>query len=106
MSIPKPSSDGQKGDYAPFLKPKDISAKGRTKLTVLGNVRLQESQFGTQLLIDVKNGARSYTFAVKLDTPNHRFLFSRFGKSENKWKGAIQVERGEYLGNEFIKIIA
>lgn len=104
MAIPAPELDTGKSELPPFLKPNHLNKKGRTKIIVTGNVRESSGTFGAQLNLDVKMGTKAYTLSVKLNSPNHRLLFARFGKNENKWKGAIQVERGEYLGKEYIKV--
>jgi hypothetical protein len=102
--VPPPTSNVTK-DFTPYLKAKDIAANGITQLTLLGGGRKSNSQFGEGLDVPCKIGNKEYTLTIKLDSGNHRMLFKRFGSDLAAWKGAVKVERKEYLGNEYVAVV-
>lgn len=90
--IPKPNmDDAGGGDFPDFLKPKDIGngKAGATAIVMLtgAEVRMQDGNFGAQMIVPIKLGKTDFDWSVKLDTPNHRALFERFGSVPKKWKG-------------------
>jgi hypothetical protein len=105
MSIPAPTNDNGSGSSTPFLKPMHVSKKGFTTLTLLGKpVPVNESQYGQQLLVPIKIGAKEYTFAIKVDSGNHARLYRKFGSNEKKWKGPVKVQLAEHMGNQYIQV--
>jgi len=102
MILPVPTTNGG-GELPPFLKAKDISARGITKITLLGDMRKSTSQFGEGIDLACKVDSKRYSWTVKYDSGNYRRLFERFGP-KNEWKGVVQVERKKYLGREYIAV--
>lgn len=100
--LPTPDSAGQ----TPFLKADDIKKKGETILLLTGEVReLKNSQYGAQVAVAVELGGESYTWPVKIASPNYRKLFERFGADDAKWKGKVKVQRLVNLGKEYIAVV-
>ena len=103
-----PKADRAKGsDLPPFIKPGDVGdSVGDTGVLVLtGDVRVQDSQFGTQIIADVKLNGDVYSWGIKLNSPNHRWLEDRVGSDSGKWRGKkIPVTVRENLGRAYLAI--
>ena len=103
MNLPTPTVGTGSNSY---LKATDIpNGNHKTKLTVLGNIRESNSNFGEGIEVDVKLGSKTFTFTVKFASGNYTRLLQRFGKDSSQWKGTIAVVRGEYLGKEYVKVL-
>ena len=102
MNLPQPTVGTGGND---FLKVSDLPTNGNSNLTILGNVRKSNSKFGEGIELDVKLGNKTFTWTVKYASGNYTRLFSRFGKNISKWKGVINVTRGEYAGKEYVKVV-
>jgi len=104
MNLPDPKAGGN--ELAPFLKAKDISAKGKTKIVLTGDVRESSGKFGDGVDCGVKIGGKLYSFTVKFESGNYRRLIEQCGKNPKSWKGKVLVaERDEYLGNQYVKLL-
>lgn len=103
--IPR-SDESQGGKFNPFLKAKDIGKLGsKATLTLTGKVRVQEGQFGTQIIAEAKHNGSVYDWPVKLNTPNHRWLEENLGLNTARWKGKkVRVMVLENLGNAYIAV--
>lgn len=106
---PSPEESSSSSDLPGFLKPGDISAKGISRLKVLpGEIReLPPSQFSDagQFTINVQSPKGVRTFAVKIGSPNHRFVFAQLGKATTKWPGKkLAVQRAKYLGKWYVAV--
>jgi hypothetical protein len=104
MVLPPPTSNGS-GELPPFLKPKDISKKGISPLTLLGEGRKSNSKFGEGVNVSCKIGKKNYTWSIKRNSVNYRRLYERFGSDIEKWKGIVNVEGKEYMGQGFIAVV-
>jgi hypothetical protein len=105
MNLPDPKSAAS-GDYAPFLKAKDLPKKGNCKLTLTGDVRESNGQFGDGIDVGVKLGGKVYSWTVKFESGNYRRLIEAFGKNIKKWKSkTVTVTVDKYLGNSYVKIV-
>jgi hypothetical protein len=89
----------------PYLKAKDMNAKGITKISLLGAAHKSNSRFGEGIDVPCKIGTKQYTWTIKFDSANYRILFERFGSELANWKGVVKVERKEYLGNEYVAVV-
>lgn len=104
MNLPDPKS-GQSGDFAPFLKAKDLK-KGTNRLTLTGDVRESNGQFGDGIDVGVKLGAKLYSWTVKFESGNYRRIIERFGKNIKNWKSkTVEVTTDTYLGNKYVKML-
>jgi hypothetical protein len=94
-NIPKPAhDDDSSGEFNTFLKVMNIgTGKPGAKATVLltGETRMAESQFGEQIVCEVKLAGKLYDWGIKIDTPNHRMLYDRFGANPKKWRGKVEI---------------
>ena len=102
--LPPPTTNVAK-QFPPYLKAKDISAEGITKITLLDGARKSNSRFGDGIDVGCKIGNKEYTWTIKFDSANYRILFERFGSDLANWKGIVKVERKEYLGNEYVAVV-
>jgi hypothetical protein len=102
--LPPPTANMAK-QLPPYLKAKDISAEGTTKITLLGAARKSNSRFGEGVDVDSKIGSKRYTWTIKFDSANYRILFERFGSELANWKGIVKVERKEYMENEYVAVM-
>jgi hypothetical protein len=102
IELPQPTA-GIGGNT--FLKVSDLPRKGNAKLTILGNARESTSQFGEGIELDVKLGNKTFTWTVQYSSVNYTRLYKRFAEDVNKWKGTVNVTRGEYAGKEYIKVV-
>ena len=102
--LPPPTTNVAK-QLPPYLKAKDLAAKGNTKITLLGAARKSTSRFGEGIDVACKIGNKQYTWTIKFDSANYRMLFERFGNDLANWKGLVKVERKEYLGNEYVAVV-
>src|ERR1700736_1359367 len=98
--LPKPvNSNG--GKLAPFLKPGDLPNSKRVKLQILGHPRPGDPRYGEGIIIDVKLGNKEYALSMKFRSHNYTRLFDKFGADPTAWKGTVEVERANYLGNDY-----
>lgn len=96
-----PDANGESKDYNPWLT---VEALGKASaLTIIGNPRKSSSQFGDGVIVDVKVGNAEFSWTVKFSSGNYSRLVKRFGKPD-KWKGKVNVEVREYLGNEYVAV--
>ena len=102
--LPKPVS-GNGGALAPFLKVKDLPNSKRVKLQLLGNARPGSSRFGEAIIVPVKLANKEYAFSVKVQSRNYSTLFDKFGDDPTAWKGTVEVERANYLGKDYVKVV-
>ena len=94
-------------DYNPFLKAEDIGRIGKSATLVLsGNMRGPiRSQFGDQIIVEVKFGRGVFDWGIKLNSPNHRMLEELVGNESTKWRNKkIGVTVLENLGRAYIAI--
>ena len=91
--IPTPNKNTSSDDFNAFLKADDIGAKiGSTAtLTLTGETRMADGNFGEQIICEVKLGRSVYDWGITIDSVNHRLLFDRFGKDPRKWRGRVDV---------------
>jgi hypothetical protein len=105
ITLPLPTANATK-ELTPYLKAKDISPEGITKITLIGGARQSNSRFGEGIDVPCKVGSKEYSWTIKFDSANYRILFERFGGSDlAAWKGIVKVERKEYLGNEYVAVV-
>ena len=97
LILPPPPANG-KGELLPFLKASDISEKGPSEITLLGEGRESSSRFAVGIDITCETGGKKYAWTIKYDSPNYRRLYERFGNDITKWKGIVKVERKEHRG--------
>jgi hypothetical protein len=100
---PAPESNN---DMNPFLKAKDIDAKG-DELKISGWVNERPGKFGPQIVMEVlqERTGKTFDFGIGVGSPNHRRLFKLFGGEYAKWAGkAIHVEVQNNKGVTFIAI--
>jgi hypothetical protein len=102
MNLPDPTTAGG-GELPPFLKPKDINKKGQTEVTLTGDMRESNSQFGEGIEVGAQIGNKTFSWTIKFESGNYRRLFERFGRK--KWKGVVTVERKQYLGNDYVAVV-
>ena len=103
MNLPDPQQAGG-GDFAPYMKAKDLPKKGTSKLVLTGDVRESSGKFGDGIDVGVKLGAKTFSLTVKFESGNYRRLIERYGKNIKKWKNkTMQAVRDSYLGNEYVK---
>jgi hypothetical protein len=84
----------------PFLKAEDVPASGQIEMKVLGNVRSFEGDYGLKLNMDVEIKGKKYSFGVKPTNPGLRVIINSLAERK-----VIKVERGEYNGNDYVKIV-
>jgi hypothetical protein len=102
--LPKPvSSNG--GNLAPFLKAEDLPNGKRAKLQILGPPRPGSSRYGEAIIVPVKLGNKEFAFSVKVVRRNYSTLFDKFGNDLTEWKGTVEVERANYKGKDYVKVI-
>lgn len=105
MNLPDPQQSGG-GDYAPYLKAKDLPKKGNVKITLTGDVRESSGKFGDGIDVGVKIGAKTFSCTVKFESGNYRRLIEAHTKNVKKWKGkTMTATRDTYLGNAYVKFI-
>jgi hypothetical protein len=105
MNLPDPQAAGG-GDFAPYLKAKDLPKKGNVKLTLTGDVRESSGKFGDGIDVGVKLGAKLYSLTVKFESGNYRRLIEAFTKNTKKWKSKVMTATVDtYLGNKYVKFL-
>ena len=81
----------------PFLKSDHIAPTGPTRLRLTGWTRRSTGQFGPQIIVEVTlPDGRTFDFAMKEGSPNHRMLWRGMGADERKWAGSLVVEREQF----------
>jgi uncharacterized C2H2 Zn-finger protein len=105
-TIPRANREQQNTDYNAFLKAEFIGKVGKqATLTLTGNARSVESQFGEQIIVEVKHRGNVYDWGIKLNSPNHRLLEDFVGTETTRWRGKkIDVTVRENLGRDYIAI--
>ena len=100
------ATNTQSNDYNPFLNAAVIGGFGaKAKLTLTGNARMTDGQFGEQIVAEVRFGRATYDWGIKLNTPNHRWLEDNLGLNTARWKNKIvPVEIKENMGRDYIAI--
>ena len=93
--LPPPTANG-KDEFPPFLKVANISEKGITEITLLGDWRKSNSRFGEGIEVTCAIDNKKYIWTIRFDSPdrpspNYRLLFGRFGNDIKKWKGIVKV---------------
>jgi hypothetical protein len=105
MNLPDPKTSGS-GDFAPFLKAKDLPKKGKAKLILTGDVRESNGQFGDGIDVGIKLNGKPFSWTVKFESGNYRRIIEGFGKNVKKWKGkVVTVTTDTYLGNKYVKMV-
>lgn len=67
----------------PFFKAEHISKKGTTQIMVIGNCRVQNSDYGLRILFDVKlPNDHQYTWSLKPTNPTFRVVFDKLSTGE------------------------
>jgi len=99
--LPPPTNTST--ELAPFLKATDIPNKGITEITLLGDMRKSNSRFGDGIELACTVGGKPYTWTIKFDSGNYSRLYERFGNKN--WKGAVKVERKEYMDHEYVAVV-
>jgi hypothetical protein len=103
--IRKPKSGSGGTDYNPWLTPEVFGKSGKGTVNLLGTMRSGNSQFGEGIILDVKVTGSAHSWTVKYASPNYSRLHKRFGDSEKKWKGPVNVEVKEYMGKEYVAVV-
>jgi len=105
-TIPSANREQQNSDYNPFLKSEHIGKVGKVaELVLTGSARAVDSQYGAQIVIEVKHRKSTFDWGIKLNSPNHRLLEDFVGTDTNKWRGKrINVTVRENLGRDYIAI--
>ena len=104
LILPPPPANG-KGELLPYLKAKDISNKGPSEITLLGEGRESSSRYAVGIDITCETGGKKYLWTIRYDSPNYRRLYERFGSEIAKWKGNVKVERKEHMGKEYVAVV-
>lgn len=68
--------------------------------------RESTSRFGEGIDVACKIANKECTWTIKFVSTNYRLLFERFGSDVAKWKGIVRVERKEYLGKQYVAVVA
>ena len=104
--IPGSARSTQSNDYNPFLKAHDIGKLGATaKLTLTGEVRVTNGEYGEQIIAEVRLGRINYDWPIKLNSPNHRELEDTLGLNAAKWRNkVVAVEVKEHMGRDYIAV--
>lgn len=101
--LPVPTNGG--GDFAPFLKARDIGKLGKVAtITVLGAPVESESEF-SDMTLPVKFKGAEYAFGLKTSGGNYARLYKRFGPNEKKWKGAVKVEIKNFKKHDYVAVV-
>jgi hypothetical protein len=103
--IRKPETSNGSTDYHPWLTPEVFSKSDKGTVHLLGTMRPSTSQFGEGIILDVKANGSKFSWTVKYASVNYSRLHGRFGDSEKKWKGPVNVEVKEYMGKKYIAIV-
>ncbi len=104
FKLPNPKGGNGK-DLAPFLKSQDLPNKP-IKAEITGNARVGSSRFGDGVILDVKIGKKTYALFLKFTSKKTtQKLFERFGKDVSKWRGTCELERGNHLGKDYVKLL-
>jgi hypothetical protein len=104
FELPNPEG-GKREDLAPFLKSHDLPNGDRVKAKITSNARKSVSRFGAGVIVDVKIGNKKHALFVKFASGNYSRLFERFGKDASKWRGTLELERGNHLGKDYVKVV-
>lgn len=106
--IPSADRSGGASDFNPFLKAEHIGRGrlGDTAIIVLtGAARVTESQFGEQILAEGKVNGTLYDWAIKLNSPNHRYIEDTLGLESEKWRGKkVPLVVKENLGRLYVAV--
>ena len=102
--IPAPDAS-QNTDFNTFLKADDIGKLGaEASLVLTGETRIVDGAFGEQIVCEVKYGREVYDWPVKVNSPNHRLLFERFGAKMAKWRGPVKVTIKNFANKDYIAV--
>ena len=103
--IRKPENGGGGTDYSPWLTAEVFRKSGKGTVHLLGTMRAGNSQFGEGIILDVKANGSIYSWTVKYASGNYSRLHKRFGDSEKKWKGAVNVEVKKHMGKKYVAVV-
>jgi len=105
-AIPRADRETQRDDFNAFLKAEHIGRTGKTAdLVLTGNARSSDSQFGQQIIAEIKYRGNLFDWAIKLNSPNHRLLEDLVGTETTKWRGKkVAITVRENLGRDYIAI--
>ena len=103
--IRKPEKSSGGTDYSPWLTPEVFGKSDKGTVILLGTMRAGNSQFGEGIILDVKVNGSTYSWTVKYASPNYSKLHKRFGDSEKKWKGPVNVEVKEHMGKKYVAVV-
>ncbi len=104
INLPHPDGTGGE-DLAPFLRVKDLPVGERVSLQLLGHARFSKSQFGEGIILDAILCDKKFAFDVKFKSRNYIKLFRKFGDDAANWTGSVEVEIGNHLGNDYVKVV-
>lgn len=83
-----------------WLKPEHLPEKGTVEMTIVGNCRTYEGDYGFKLNMDVKIKGKVYTFGIKPNNPGLREIINNLASGKK-----IEVQRGEYKGNDYVQVV-
>lgn len=79
--------------FAPFLKPDDVGGVGeQATLTFTGKNRFNSSQYGEQLVSECKMGNKTFDFAIKAGSKNHKALQFLGGMPKKGMAVVVEVQ--------------
>jgi hypothetical protein len=105
MGLIRKPENGNGSEYNPWLTPEVLGKSGKGTVNLLGEMRASNSQFGDGIILDVKVSGSNFSWTVKYSSGNYSRLHKRFGDSEKKWKGPVEVEVKDYLGKQYIAVV-
>jgi hypothetical protein len=103
-TLPNPEG-GSAEDFLPFLRPQDLPNAERVKAEIIGNPRVISTPYGKGIIFDIKLGDQKYALFVKLASRNYSRLFNQYGSDPSKWNGTIELERGNHLKRDYVRIV-
>lgn len=83
-----------------FLGVDALPTKGSIEMKILGNTGTYEGDYGLKINMDVQIGSKKYRFGIKPKNPGLRVIIDALCTGEK-----IEVERGEYNGNEYVAVV-
>lgn len=104
-SIPPPGRENRDSDRSPFLRIEDIGAKGST-VVFDGTTRINESEYGAQILCGVSIGRDRYVWGIKTGSKNHRTLHGICGGKIRKGLSvSVKVKEFTNTNGEEIRFV-
>lgn len=86
MELKRSKTGREKFKQRPFLKAKDLPAKGATFTVIEFRVAPSQMQY-SDYLCDVKNGTKEYTLGLKDQSVLLDMLIDELGTKTEKWTG-------------------